>query len=648
MLWRCGLFLRVPSHLQALHVSRSLLRPLWFSSLAGALAVLGAIALVPAIAGTTTYTYDELGRLKTVTKPTGLQVTYNLDPAGNRSSVSIVDVQPPSAPGTLSGTAVSGTQVNLSWGAATDNVAVTSYRVYRNGSVVGTPTGTSYSDTGLTSATSYAYRVTALDAAANEGASSNTIAVGTPDTIAPSVPMGLAGAAASGSQINLSWSASTDNVVVVGYKIYRNGTQVATPSSTSFSDTGLSQYTNYSYTVAAYDAAGNASAASGAVVVRTLDVSAPSVPTGVSAAGASGSQINVSWSASTDNVGVAGYRLYRNGVHIASPTTAAYTDAGLPQATSYSYTVAAFDAAGNTSGQSAASVGTTLDVSAPTTPTGFSATAASGSQINLAWSASSDNVGVAGYRIYRGGTLITSTTATSYSNTGLASETTYSYTVAAYDAAGNQSAQSTAASATTPDVTPPTTPTSLTATAVSSSQINLSWGASTDNLFAGYRIYRNGVLLVQTTNTATTYSNAGLSASTTYSYYVTAYDGAGNVSSASNTASATTQSGIAAPGIPGNIRKDPATGNGRVFSILWDVPSGTVNHYTLEEVQQSPSSSTTIYNTGTSAFQSFTKPNAYGLWVYRVRACATADESYCSSYSGTVMKQVCSTTTGCP
>jgi YD repeat-containing protein len=98
-----------------------------------------------ALAGPSLYTYDELGRLTSVTKTTGLRVTYNYDAAGNRSSVTIVDVQPPSAPGTLSGFAASATQINLSWGAATDNVGVTSYRVYRNGSVVGTPTGTSYS-----------------------------------------------------------------------------------------------------------------------------------------------------------------------------------------------------------------------------------------------------------------------------------------------------------------------------------------------------------------------------------------------------------------------------------------------------------------------------------------------------------------------
>src|SRR5438094_6579003 len=98
------------------------------------------------------------------------------------------------------------------------------------------------------------------------------------------------------------------------------------------------------------------------------------------------------------------------------------------------------------------------DTTAPSVPTGLTAAAVSSSQINLSWTASSDNVGVSGYRVFRGGTQIATTSTTSYANTGLSPSTTYSYTVAAYDAAGNLSAQSSSASATTPappDITPP-------------------------------------------------------------------------------------------------------------------------------------------------------------------------------------------------
>src|SRR4030043_2004490 len=91
-----------------------------------------------------------------------------------------------------------------------------------------------------------------------------------------------------------------------------------------------------------------------------------------------------------------------------------------------------------------------------------------------------------------------------------------------------------------PDTTPPSTPTSLSAAAISTSQINLSWTASTDNVgVTGYRIYRGGTQIA--TSAATSYQNTGLSPSTTYTYYVVAYDAAGNVSGQSNSASATTQ-----------------------------------------------------------------------------------------------------------
>src|SRR4029077_13543274 len=90
------------------------------------------------------------------------------------------------------------------------------------------------------------------------------------------------------------------------------------------------------------------------------------------------------------------------------------------------------------------------DTTAPSTPGSLTATAASTSQINLSWTASTDNVGVTGYRVYRAGTLIATVGAvTAYQNTGLTAATTYSYTVQAIDAAGNASGQSNAAAATT-------------------------------------------------------------------------------------------------------------------------------------------------------------------------------------------------------
>ena len=210
------------------------------------------------------------------------------------------------------------------------------------------------------------------------------------------------------------------------------------------------------------------------------------------------------------------------------------------------------------------------DTTDPTQPTNLTATAVSSSRINLAWAASSDNVRVAGYRVYRNGTHIGSTSATSFAATGLAAGTTYSFTVVAYDAVGNVSAASAPASATTlapsGDSTPPTAPTGLTATAVSASRINLAWTASTDNVqVAGYRIFGNGVQIG--TSSTTSFSSTGLSPSTSYSFTVVAYDATGNVSAASSPTSATTFAPSANPIIDNGAA-------GTKFSAGWTRATG--------------------------------------------------------------------------
>jgi hypothetical protein len=92
---------------------------------------------------------------------------------------------------------------------------------------------------------------------------------GSPDTTPPSVPTGLAGTATSGTSVGLTWNASTDNVGVASYTVFRNGSSIGTPTTTSFTDTGVSPSTTYTYTVNAKDSAGNTSAQSAPVSVTT-------------------------------------------------------------------------------------------------------------------------------------------------------------------------------------------------------------------------------------------------------------------------------------------------------------------------------------------------------------------------------------------
>lgn len=182
------------------------------------------------------------------------------------------------------------------------------------------------------------------------------------------------------------------------------------------------------------------------------------------------------------------------------------------------------------------------DTVAPTAPT-LAASGTTQTTTNLSWSGATDNVAVTGYDVYRGTTLLGSTTSTTYAVTGLTASTPYTFTVRAKDAAGNNSVDSNTVNITTlapaADTTAPTAPT-LTASGTTQTTTNLSWSGATDNVgVTGYDVLRNGVVIGSTT-TATTFAVTGLTASTTYTFNVRAKDAAGNVSTNSNTVSVTT------------------------------------------------------------------------------------------------------------
>ena len=168
----------------------------------------------------------------------------------------------------------------------------------------------------------------------------------------------------------------------------------------------------------------------------------------------SATEIDLAWTASTDNVGVARYLIFRGASQIATVTSPAttYKDLSAAPTTTYAYTIKAVDAAGNVSDPSAAASATTpADTTPPTAPTAVVATAGSSSSVVVTWAASTDNVGVTGYSVFRDGSAIGSTgVATSYTDNTVSGGTTYSYTLTASDAAANASALSAAASVTTP------------------------------------------------------------------------------------------------------------------------------------------------------------------------------------------------------
>ncbi len=561
----------------------------------------------------------------------------------------------PTAPGNLAATAISTSQINLSW--VDNSTDETGFKIERKTGSGGTYAqiatvaagATTYSNTGLTAGTTYFYRVRATNAS-GDSAYSNETSAATLDAL-PAAPSGLSATAVSTSQINLSWTDNATNET--GFKIERKtgsgGTyaQIATTGAnvTTYNDTGLTAGTNYFYRVRATNAAGD-SAYSAEASATTL-ISPPSAPSGLTATAISSSQINLSW---TDVANETGFKIERKtgagGTYsqIATVGTGVvtYNNTGLTVNTTYFYRVRATNAGGDSPYSSEASA-TTLDV-APAAPSGLSATSISSSQINLSWTDNATNE--TGFKIERktgsGGTYAqiatTAANVTTYNDTGLTSGTIYFYRVRATNSVGD-SAYSAEASATTGTV-PPDTPTGLTATATSSSQINLSWtDVATET---GFKIERKtgvGGTYSQIATVGTgivTYSNTGLAANTTYYYRIRATN-AGGDSPYSSEANATTLD--VAPAAPSGLSATSISST--QINLSWTDNATNETGFKIERKTGSGGTYAQIATTGANV----TTYNDTGLtsgtiYFYRVRATnAVGDSAYsaeASAATGTV------------
>lgn len=358
------------------------------------------------------------------------------------------------------------------------------------------------------------------------------------DVTPPTAPGNLRTTSITSTQVSLAWDASQDESLA-GYRIYRNSTLLTTTTQTSFTNTGLSGSTTYQYRVDAYDSAGNSTSSStlSATTLQSADTSAPTAPGNLRSTSVTSTSVALAWNASTDNVGVTGYRVYRGTTLIATTPALSYTFSALSSNTTYQFRVDAVDAAGNATPSNTLNVTTlqAVDTSAPTVPGNFRFTSIGSTSVTMAWNASTDNVGVTGYRVYRGTTLVTTTTSLSYTASGLTSGATYQFHVDAIDAAGN-----TASSAT------------LSVTLVANSTASLSWTPPTQNTddsaltnLAGYIVYYglspttlNNSVQVGSGLTAVVIDN--LQAGVTYYFAISAVNSLGIESDKSNIVSKTT------------------------------------------------------------------------------------------------------------
>jgi LmbE family N-acetylglucosaminyl deacetylase len=469
---------------------------------------------------------------------------------------------PPTIPATptgLTATAVSSSQINLTW---VDNATnETSYRVERSpdgvsfSSVAALGANvTSFSNTGLTASTTYYYRVLASNGVGNSGYSNIASATTPAAPTSPAAPTGLTATAVSSSQISLTWVDNATNET--NYQVERStdGTTFTTlvtlgVNVTTYSNPGLAASTTYFYRVLASNGSGNSAYSN--VASATTTGLPPAAPTGLTATAVSSSQINLAWVDNATNE--TGYRVERSSDGTTFTTLATlganvttYSNTGLTASTTYFYRVLASNAGGNSAYSNVASATTTG--LPPAAPSALTATTVSSSQINLAWVDNATNE--TSYRVERStdGTTFTSlatlgANVTTYSNTGLTPSTTYFYRVLASNGSGDSAASNVASATTQAPSTPPAAPTGLTATAVSSAQINLAWVDNATNE-TSYRVDRspdgvNFASIATLGANVTTYASTGLTAATTYYYRVVASNSAGP-SGFSNIASATT------------------------------------------------------------------------------------------------------------
>ena len=463
------------------------------------------------------------------------------------------DTEAPTAPTEVTATDITTTTAKVTWTASTDNVGVTGYNVYVNDSE--TPvngetlvTGTEYALENLTAGTEYKVTVKAVDAAGNvsEGAVYTFTTKNAADTEAPTAPGNVAVTDVTTTTAKVTWSEATDNVGVVGYNVYLNEAKVNETliTTTEYDLTALTEETAYSVRVTAVDAAENESKRSEAAkftTPKTQDTEAPSVPAGVTASEVTQTGAKIIWTASTDNVGVAGYNVYVGETRVnATPVTVTEYDlTGLTANTEYTVTVSAVDAAGIESARSEAATFTTLaaeeekDNEAPSVPAGVTASDVTQTGAKITWTAAADNVGVAGYNVYVDETKVNTdklVEGLELELTGLTPDTEYTVTVSAVDAAGNESGRSAAFTFTTlkseePAPEKPSAPTNVKVSKITHTTAIVTWEPAAERAMApGYNVYLDDKKQNELPIEGTEYKLTGLKVGTRYNVAVTVVD----------------------------------------------------------------------------------------------------------------------------
>ena len=554
------------------------------------------------------------------------------------------DTQAPTIPTNLSASAVSSSQINLTWTASTDNVGVTGYKIYRctgsgctPSSQLTTVAGASYSNTGLSAGTVYVYAVSAYDAAGNESAKSSSASATTQagDTTPPTISS-VSASSITKNSATITWTTneSSDSQVEYGLTTsYGNSTTLNTSMVTSHSQSlsGLSASTLYHYRVKSKDAAGNLATSGDYTFTTTASDTTPPTISSVSASSITQNSATITWTTNESSDSQVEYGLttsYGSSTTLNTSMVTSHSQSlsGLSASTLYHYRVKSKDAAGNLATSGDYTFTTTASDTTPPTISSVSASSITQNSATITWTTNESSDSQVEYGLttsYGNSTTLNTSLVTSHSQTlsGLSASTLYHYRVKSKDAAGNLATSGDYTFTTTASDTTPPTISSVSASSITKNSATITWttNESSDSQveYGLTTSYGNSTTLNTSMVTSHSQTLSGLSASTLYHYRVKSKDAAGNLATSGDYTFTTTASDTTPPTIS-SVSASSITQNSATITWTTNESSDSQVEYGLTT---SYGSSTTL-NTSmvTSHSQSLSGLSASTLYHYRVKS----------------------------
>jgi chitodextrinase len=506
------------------------------------------------------------------------------------SSVSVFEIQlyqapdttPPAIPVlTATGNNMS---INLSWNKPPD-VDLHGYRIFKNGNLFQTITNINtltIDDNGVLPGTTYNYQIQSYDVSSNFSNKSATVYATPTDTTPPTQPGGLLRTAGDNSMF-LTWSASTDNHQVNGYKILVNGILNKTTTSTNTTITGLTNGLSYSFSVIATDPTGNTSTAA-TINGVPVDTVSPTMKDLIFDSKTETS-IKINWSASDETdadyyeANILGQPTISTINHVPGANHS-FNFTGLSSGVTYTLRVRAVDDDNLKSIYKTIVVTTASD--APAVPSGFTITPLDNSN-NLNWTDNTES-DLSGYKIYLIGSssALSTTTTSAYSHTGLINGVEKCYQLTSFDIHGNESIKSSAVCSTPIDLYPPFDVPNVTPVSSTEYSYTFKFTKSPSSDVEKYKIYKNSNLIDTINDDGSpdyTYTALGLTPNISYSFKINPVDDDGNEKIDGTTGKITAMTTSIAPIKPRGL--NAISGNNKITFNWDDNPETDIQKYNI-------------------------------------------------------------------